>query len=501
MSRYLFYCSFFLCSILCVPQASFCTPSKSLNERVAYELDHLRIPPKPWMLEPVDLDSKQVLDVAIIGGGMAGMTVGFTLMREGITNIGIYDENPKGLEGPWEKCARMKCLRSSKAVPGPAVGIPSLTFRAWFEACYGEDSWCEFELAPTESWSAYLRWYREVLQLPVNNEMTLKAIIPLKGCFELIFESSSERKIAYARKVVLATGRDGFGGFEIPDNVKSIPKKYYAHTGEKITPSSFYGKKIVVIGAGASAFDTAAVALENEAEEVVMLVRRKELPAVSKFAKFGYPGMSYGFNLLSDETRCRFFADTYEYGTPPPKTALDRLVGYDNFRLYVGTSVERYSLRDEQVVLKTNRGEFICDYVVFGTGYLVDGARRPELKAFFDEILLWEDHASAVALAPWPKMGRFPYLGNHLQFLEKVPGRAPFLKDIYCFNYGAFLSHGLISGDISGIGVGANRLAQGIVADFFLEDQQRYLQAIKDYDQPLFDERQYNFIDRGDGVN
>jgi hypothetical protein len=60
------------------------------------------------------------------------------------------------------------------------------------------------------------------------------------------------------------------------------------------------------------------------------------------------------------------------------------------------------------------------------------------------------------------KLAQFPYLGPHFEFLKKEPHSAPFLENIYCFNFGAFMSHGRISGDIDVIHSGIERLAEGI---------------------------------------
>ena len=73
-------------------------------------------------------------DVAIVGGGMCGLAAAFALRRLGISNITHVDRRAEGLEGPWLTYARMNTLRSPKHLTGPAMGLPNLTFRAWYEA-------------------------------------------------------------------------------------------------------------------------------------------------------------------------------------------------------------------------------------------------------------------------------------------------------------------------------------------------------------------------------
>lgn len=463
----------------------------SLEAQVHQDLKKLKIPAKRWLL--LKASDKEILDVAIIGGGMAGISTGFALIKEGINKIKIFDENSAGEEGPWKMYARMHHLRSNKGLAGPAE-IPSLTFRSWYEAQYGEEGWSKLEMVPTNCWAAYLSWYSKVLKLPVCNQMVLKCILPAAEGVELHFETACGPSIVLARKVVLATGREGFGEGELPEYVYQLPKQFYAHTSERIEGSFLRDKSITIVGGGASAFDAAAFALENGASKVEMLVRRSSLPAVNKFGKFAFPGMQQGFYELSDHLRCQFFIEASSCGIPPPKSSIERIKEYKNLNIIFNAHVREVVVSGEGVTLRTSQGDIGTDFIIFGTGCGVDGYKRPELQNFIDSILLWKDKMTPEMLQKHPKLGQFPYLGKHFQFLEKEPGTCPELRNIYCFNYGAFLSHGLISGDIPGISVGVARLAKGIAADFFQEEGEGYLKLIQDYALPLFKSEEYEIL-------
>ncbi len=56
------------------------------------------------------------------------------LRREKIDNVVVLDRSPAGREGPWITYARMDTLRTPKHLSGPELGLPSLSFRAWYEA-------------------------------------------------------------------------------------------------------------------------------------------------------------------------------------------------------------------------------------------------------------------------------------------------------------------------------------------------------------------------------
>src|SRR4051794_34000905 len=107
-----------------------------LEEELRRQLAYLNYPPKNWV--PA---TPGVLDVAIIGAGMAGLTLAFALLREGVSNLRLFDAQPPGHEGPWVTYARMETLRSPKHVTSPDLGVPALTFRAWFEAQFGAEAW------------------------------------------------------------------------------------------------------------------------------------------------------------------------------------------------------------------------------------------------------------------------------------------------------------------------------------------------------------------------
>lgn len=463
-----------------------------LEAKVRKELLMLNIPSKPWIQQTQSGNSQETLDVAIIGGGMGGLAAAFALIREGITDIQIFDENPEGFEGPWNTYARMNVLRSGKTCLGPALGVPSLTFWAWYEAQYDGWAWEAMKSVPTSLWHAYLSWFRRVLRLPIENNMTLMDLIPLENGFQLNFLRGDDVKRVKARKVILATGRKGAGGVEIPKFMGKASKKLYAHTGEHIDPISYRDKKIVIIGAGASAFDAAATALESGGKSVEMIVRRPAVPSINKMNQLYYPGAAQGFYSLPDEDRFAYFAEALEYGTPPPKEALERVKGYANFHVRCGVEIYRIDDNGDMATLFTNKGTIETDFIILATGYCIDLSRRVELKNIYEQILLWKDRLPENVGNI--RLGKFPYLGPHFEFLEAKMGAAPYLKNIYCFNYGAFLSHGMLAGDISLISLGANRLVEGIVIDFFINEKELYLEKFKKYRVSSFKTSEYEYI-------
>jgi cation diffusion facilitator CzcD-associated flavoprotein CzcO len=452
----------------------------------------INFPPFDWRKESNRPDPDPVYDVVIIGAGMAGLTAGAALFKEGIFHIKLFDQNPAGREGPWVTYARMKTLRSSKDIMGPALGIPHLTFHAWFEAVSGAEMWKDLGKIPNALWMDYLKWYRHTLQLPVENDSILTDLIPLQEGFELHFQQAEQTLIVRARKVVLATGRGGFGGPSIPEFAKHLPKSICGHTVDSIDFAALKDRRIGIVGVGASSFDAAATALEANAKQVDLIMRRSHLPSVNKFGSLPYKGFSLGYYKLSDEKRWEFMSEAFEAAIPPPLESIKRVEGYPNLRVLANTTIAQIHFDGSQVHIETNRGTLVYDFLILGTGFNIDGTQQPELHRIIDQIALWKDRVPADIVNKHPKMGCFPYLGSSYEFMPKEAGTAPYLKNLYCYNYGATLSHGLLSSDIPAISIGATRLAQGIAADFFMQDSEWYLKCLKNYEIKDFEEDDFS---------
>jgi len=128
----------------------------ALEARLKQDLAWLELPAKSWVPRRV-VDGESVVDVVIVGAGMAGLVASAMLRRLGVDNQLVLDRARAGEEGPWVTFARMRTLRSPKELTGPAMGMPALTFRAFYEAQYGEAAWKALDRAPRTMWMDYLR--------------------------------------------------------------------------------------------------------------------------------------------------------------------------------------------------------------------------------------------------------------------------------------------------------------------------------------------------------
>jgi cation diffusion facilitator CzcD-associated flavoprotein CzcO len=363
----------------------------ALVAQLRRDLSYLNYPAKNWVKPLTPSVEDETFDVVTVGAGMVGLAIAVALRREGIQNSIALDAAPAGLEGPWVTTARMRTLRSPKILLGPAMGIGSLTFRAWYVAQFGTAAWEALDKIPRVMWMDYLRWYRDVLDLPVRNDVRVEAIRWEGDRFLLDTVGPEGNKLIAARRVALATGRDGLGGSSLPPEALNIGSTRWAHTNDDIDFEGLAGKRIAVIGAGASAFDNAAVALENGAAEVRVLCRRPDIPRINKLTGIGSPGIVHGWYFLPDawKWRCLHYNDTCQ--TPPPGTSIRRVTDFPNGHVHTGCPILSMTEAGGEVTIETPRGTYVCDYVIFGTGFRFDPKLRPELDKFADNILTWGD--------------------------------------------------------------------------------------------------------------
>jgi cation diffusion facilitator CzcD-associated flavoprotein CzcO len=400
-------------------------------------------------------------------------------------NVRIVDRNPEGVEGPWVTYARMETLRSPKHLSGPAYGMGSLTFRAWFEAQFGTRAWDALDKIPRTMWMDYLRWYRNVLSVPVENNVEVLSIRPEGDLLRLQLggEGTTEASIL-TRKLIMATGREGTGHPNIPAFMDGVPRDRFAHSSDDIDFSELEGKRVAVIGVGASAVENAAEAAEAGAREVRLLARRKKMPTINKMMGIGSFGFSAGFGALPDERRWRFIHYSFVTQTPAPHGSTRRANRQDAVSFHLGAPVTDVRVDGDalRIDIDGNR-HLVTDFLILGTGFTTDPLARTEFGATAGEIQLWEEVYTPPGDERDPDLGRFPYLNPDFTFREKTPGAAPWLSKVYCFNYGATASLGKISGDIPGISEGAAWLARDLAATLYREDIEAHWQHLQNYDK------------------
>lgn len=490
--------------------------TRSLAAQARADREALGHPARTWTrpatAPPEAPTGTEADDVLIVGAGQSGVVIAAGLQREGVHRVSVLDRAPAGAEGPWLTFARMRELRTPKQLVGHEFGQPSLSLRRWFEARHGAEAWERLDAVPRTTWKAYLDWYAAVTGVTIENDTAVVDVRPAGApsapgspgsTDELLavdIEGPSGPTTRYARTVVLATGFDGAGAWRVPDFVRSaLPPDRYHHSNGPIDFERLAGKRVGILGHGASAFDNAVVALGAGAASVDICFRRQRLPRVNpnRFIETG--GVMGHYPSLSDETRWRVAHFFRTNDQPPPAPTFARAMALDDLRLRPATPWDAVALDGEEIVVTTPHGELRYDHLILATGAVIDLAARPELATLAPLVARWSDRYTPPAGLEDDRLAAHPYLDRHYGF-EPTNGADPaeaWVRRVFAFNSCSAVSHGPTSTSISGHRHALPRLIQGVTERLLLDMEGDLFDDLCSYrsdDLPVADDFEDRFL-------
>jgi len=470
------------------------TPHAADPDHLARETLRLLGPdPGNWVPELPGIDH----DVAVVGGGQNGVAFGFALRRAGIGRVAVIDAAPDPSQaGGWRTRARMDKLRTLKNLVGPELGLPTLGFQAWYEARHGAEAYAALDRIPRLQWADYLDWFRGFLGVPVRYRTRLLRVEPVPGAqpahVRLHLEVDGQPRVETARKLILANGVAGNGAPFVPPVLASaLVAGLAAHTAHAIDFEALRGKTVAVVGAAASAFDAAAVALESGAAAVHLFARRDHIAATPVIRIRAYPGLHDNYHALPDALRWQQALRYRRAGSTPPPDSVERVLKFPHFHLHLNAPWNTARVEGGRVLTRVADEDFAFDFAIAGTGYVVDPAARPELAGIAGEILRWRDRYPPPAGERDDELGAAPYLGEALEYQEKGPGAAPWLRHIHVYNPGGFVSSGLPLGDVPSMRRDIPAVVARISRDLALADLPLHEARIGAEVPPDFDARLY----------
>ncbi|MFZ4285810.1 SidA/IucD/PvdA family monooxygenase [Variovorax sp. HJSM1_2] len=455
----------------------------------AFSFDHLASEtlrllgpaPENWVPDIPGIDH----NVAIIGGGQSGSAYAFALRRAGIGRVTLLDAAPNSTQaGVWRTRARMHKLRTPKNLVGPELGLPTLGFQAWFESRHGAQAYAAIDRIPRTAWADYLDWFRSFLNVEVRYATRLLRIEPVLheslAHFRLHLEVDGKQRIETARKIILANGVAGNGEPFVPAELKAaVAAGRAAHTAEIIDFAALRGRVVAVVGAAASAFDAAATALEAGAKAVHLFARRDQIASTPVSKVRAYPGIYDNYHALPDAVRWQQALRYRRAGSTPPADSVQRVLKFANFHLHLAAPWQAVEVPAEGITAQVGDEVLYFDFAIAGTGYRVAPEARPELAEIAPHILRWRDRYTAPADARDDELGASPYLGPGLHYLEKHPGRAPWLHNIHVQNPAGFASTGVPLGDVPSMRRDIPAAVAQISRDLALADLPLHLRRIE----------------------
>lgn len=453
-----------------------------LADKARADMDMLSFATKPWVI-PRQHDGQDIPDVVIIGAGQSGLVLGHALKRRGVTNIVLLDRNPAGYEGVWDTYARNYEIRSPKDIMGADLGLPSMTIQSFYTAKHGADAWNQIKRVPRVDWMDYLRWYRRIADLPIENDV---AVVDIDYDAEGVTLTTDGGRTIRTRLAILATGMDGGGSWSTPEIITAnLPRDRYNHSCEIYDATRLAGLAVGILGAGAAAFDTAVAALGAGAKSVDLFMRRPNLPMLDLARELEHGGGLNHGHELADSTKWALSRFMSGLSQSPAEHHFLKACSAPNFRMHLGAPWQKVSLDGDTIGVETPKGRFAFDHVFAGTGVMVDMARRPELSKIAAKAAFWRDRFTPPADDPAPGRLNFPYLNGHYQFTEREPGTAPGIDRILAFNALASLSMGGMSAvSISSHRYGVPRVASAVTGFLFHEQEDQIIPTLQAYNVP-----------------
>jgi thioredoxin reductase len=206
-----------------------------------------------------------IVDVAIVGAGPYGLSLAAHLRAAGsdYRHFGM----PMGLwQGAMPQGMFLKSQGFASNLSDPRN---SHTLKAFCQqtgrpyASYGLP-------VPLDTFVSYGQWFRSGLGLSVE-EVLVSDITPRDGLFELTLSSFEQ---VLARRVVVAVGVEHFA--YVPAPLSGLPSSVCTHSSAHTNLAAFRGREVIVLGAGQSALESAALLHENGAT-VRVIARRQAL--------------------------------------------------------------------------------------------------------------------------------------------------------------------------------------------------------------------------------
>jgi len=382
-------------------------------------------------------------DVIVVGAGPYGLSAAAHLRESGL-KVAIFGK-PLGL---WrDHMPEGMLLRSYWW----ATSLSAPRGRYDFAQYFREHGQKAYDPLPRETVIDYGLWFQKHA-VPELDETYVKSIMRESERFRVELEDG---RVLQSRAVVMAPGLHYY--VYSPDNYSHLSKELVSHTSEHKNFDQFAGKRVLIVGGGQGALETAALAHESGVE--VQMVSRhtirwiptpEENPSLIQRLRNPQAGtgpgwfdwtiehMPYYFQSLGRLKKDQLLAGVGSFGPMGAHWLRDRVVG--KFPLYEKQTVQGIKEVDGCVQLTLSNGQKLeGDHVMLGTGYHVDVKKLPMLDpSLVAEIKTYQN---APVLNSW--------------FESSVPG-------LYFMGISSLSSFGPFYRFVVGTKAAARRVASGV---------------------------------------
>lgn len=325
---------------------------------------------------------------AIIGAGPYGLSLAAHL-AEARADFRIFgkplttwrDHMPKGM-----------LLKSDGFASNLSSPDPQSTLKAWCAERGVDYDDCYLPVA-LSTFQAYSGWFQK-RYVPSLEEQQVVSLTRSRRGFSLTLDTGETLE---AGRVVLAVGINWFKN--MPDVLAGLPDELVSHSYDHHDMARFAGKKLLILGAGSSAVDTAVIA-QDAGADVSLLARasfiryhsQPDPDDLSWLKSITNPSSGIGpgwrsfmcsnaprlFRRLPEAMRLRA---TKRHLGPAPGWFMQ---GKLKAETHLGHTIEKATVHGKGLLLKAlgadgARREIFADHVIAATGYVPDLRRIPFL--------------------------------------------------------------------------------------------------------------------------
>jgi cation diffusion facilitator CzcD-associated flavoprotein CzcO len=330
---------------------------------------------------------------AIVGAGPYGLSIAAHLRRKGVP-FRIFGRPMDTWINHMPKGMLLKSDGFASNLDDPDGDYTLEQFCRESSIPYGDTN-CPIRL---ETFSSYGVAFQK-RKLPELDKRTVTEVKAAGTGFVLGLEDG---ETVEATRVVLAVGVTHFEN--VPEILTKLPAEFSSHSARHTEPETWRGRSVVVVGAGASALDLAAL-LHDAGADVHLVARKSELKFHSKavgkrtfwqrvrrpssglgpgWKSYFFANMPWAFHYLPQGLRLE--AVRRVLGPSGGMYIRDKVMGV--VPQHLGCQIEDAQVRDGKVHLKLvneagEREALVTEHVIAATGYRVEIERlsflAPEL--------------------------------------------------------------------------------------------------------------------------
>jgi hypothetical protein len=321
--------------------------------------------------------------VAVVGAGPYGLSSAAYLRSAGIETR-VFGE-PMAF---WQnQMPAGMCLRSNWGASHIADPKKELTLDAYCR----QNGNHVLKPIPLECFVGYGRWYQSQAVRDLEKRNVLNIDLDPQG-FKVVLSDGEE---FISKRVVVATGISTFANR--PAQFTGIPSELASHSSEHNDLRKFKGRRVVVIGAGQSALESAAL-LKEAGIEAEVIARDQSLKWVGLHPRLHHLGMisrmlystcdvgPAGISRLVAMPRVfrqfpRQFQDRTAYRAIRPAGAGWLKPRLEGVSITLGRRLVAATTVGSQLLLKLDDGtERLVDHALLATGFRVDVSKYPFLS-------------------------------------------------------------------------------------------------------------------------